>query len=56
MQGMLIEWSPPSTTGSAPASRILRTASLDVGVARDRVGVDDVGVADVDDARRLVGR
>ena len=52
MQGMLIEWSPPSTTGSAPASRILRTPSSMLAWLRDRVGVDDVGIADVDDARR----
>jgi hypothetical protein len=25
MQGMLIEWSPPITTGKAPASRMART-------------------------------
>ncbi len=25
MQGMLTEWSPPSTTGMAPACNILRT-------------------------------
>ncbi len=25
MQGMLTEWSPPITTGRAPAARILRT-------------------------------
>ena len=35
MQGMLTAWSPPSTTGSAPRSRILRTP-LDVGVASRR--------------------
>ena len=28
---------------------------LDIGVAADRIGVDDVGVADVDDAGRLGG-
>ena len=47
---MLTAWSPPSTSGRAPRSRILRTASSGVAVAGGGVGVDDVGVADVDDA------
>ena len=50
MQGMLIEWSPPSTTGKRPGGKDLAHAELDVGVALDRIGVDDVGVADVDHA------
>ena len=49
MQGMLTAWSPPSTTGSAFRSRILRTAISALRVARGGVGVDDVGVADIDD-------
>ena len=53
MQGMLTEWSPPITTGKAPASRMAADAGRDVGVASHGVGVDDVGIADIDDPHRL---
>ena len=50
MSGSAIEWSPPSTTGTAPASTTCRT-SLDRARVPRGVGGDHRSVAEVDDAQ-----
>ena len=55
-QGMLIAWSPPRANGMAPRSRILRTAASVLRVAGGGVGMDDVGVAHVDDPDLVHGQ
>ena len=52
MSGSVIEWSPPSVTGSAPASTTSPTSRLDRRVRPRRVGGDHRRVAVVDDRQR----
>ena len=49
--GSVIEWSPPSTNGSAPGREHLADGRLDRGVRALRVGRDHGRVAEVDHAQ-----
>ena len=53
MSGSAIEWSPPSTIGTAPAASTVADRVLDRPVRAHGVGGEDRRVAEVDHPQRL---